>query len=66
MPGCRRAQMGPWRNAGHAHLVHVPLNGFTVDVHPLSLQHGGDPPRPIKRMGGVERVDPVLEGHLLG
>ncbi len=53
MPERGRAQMGSRRNAGDAHLVHVPLNGFTVDDHPLSLQHGGDSPRPIEGIGGV-------------
>ncbi len=44
---------------------HVPLHGFTIDDYPLSSQRGGDPSRAIKRMGGVERVDMVFEGHLL-
>jgi len=56
MVGRGRAQMGTRRNAGDAHLVHMPLDGFAVDDHPLSLQHGGDSPRPIEGMGGVERA----------
>ena len=60
------AQVGTWADARNAHLAHVPLHRFAVDRSSFLVQYHRDPARAIKRMRGVDFVNAVLEGNLLG
>ena len=48
---------GPGRDAGDAHLPHVPLHGFSIDQQPLPPQLGGQAPAAVE---GMRRVEPGL------
>ena len=63
MLGQAFAQVRPRCDAGDPHLAHIPLHALAIDRPKRRLQEHGQFARAIKRMGGVQRVDPVLDRH---
>jgi hypothetical protein len=62
---CASAQVRSRADAGDAHVAHVPLHRLAVDTPPFSSQLGRDAARAVKGILRVERIDAMLERHLL-
>jgi len=58
-----RAGMRSRGNPPDAHLPHIPLNPFAIHRVAVVDQLGGNPPRSIERVGGIEFVNAMFERH---
>jgi hypothetical protein len=62
---CPFAEIWAGADPRNLHLAHIALNPLPIDRTEVFLQQDGQLARAIKWVGGVQLVEPMLDGHLL-
>jgi len=65
MLGQALAQVRAWCNASDAHFAHRALHTLAINRSKLRREQHRQLARAIKRMGGYDLVNPMLERHFL-
>ena len=61
-----RARARAWGHALDTHFPHIPLDALPIHPPLLMPELRGNAPGPVKRMGGINLVDPMFQGNFLG